>query len=119
MLFVRTALGAALALGPFLMISAPANAADPISYTCDTVTLTETEPFVGAGRGNCAPSNGAPTIGFIETEFLVKQKDGSTTLTCESSTDSELPAGSVYIPAGVVGNSCEADETETTSESTE
>ncbi len=114
MLFVRTALVAALAVGPFLIISTPANADDPISYTCDAVTLNTTEPFVGVGRGNCAPSTGAPSIGLIETEFLVKQKDGSTTLTCESSTESDVPAGSVYIPAGVEGNSCEAVETETT-----
>lgn len=114
MLFVRTALVAALAIGPFLMISTPANADDPISYTCDTVTLTKTEPFIGVGRGNCAASYRAPSVGLIETEFLVKQKDGSTTLTCESSTDSDVPAGSVYIPAGVEGNSCEVVKTRTT-----
>ena len=115
MLFVRTALVSALALGPLLMISAPANADDPISYTCDTVTLTKTEPFIGVGRGNCAASYGAPSVGLIETEFLVKKSDGSTTLSCEASTDSDIPAGSVSIPAGVEGNSCEVVKTRTSS----
>ncbi len=111
MLFVRTALVAVWALGPLLMITTPAVADDPISYTCDTVTLNKTEPFIGVGRGNCAGSSGAPALGMIDTEFLVKNRDGSTTLSCESSTDDDIPSGSVSIPAGVEGNSCEVLKT--------
>lgn len=65
--------GVTLALSAYAPPAAAINQDDVPTYTCDRATVFNTRS--ARGEGNCTPSNGAPSTGYVEGRFFIHTRD--------------------------------------------
>lgn len=66
--------GIALTLGAYTLPAAATVHQDDLpSYTCDTAQWFNTRS--ARGEGDCIPSNGAPSTGYVEGRFSIHTRD--------------------------------------------